>query len=71
VSFADIAKTLKNLGVDFYRIKRSSSSISSKSSLNSFHLGGSSRSGGVSLASTKDSTLLKYYKDKRLLILVE
>jgi len=69
VSFADMAKTLKNSGADFHSAKAPSSSSSGR--------GATSISGGVSLASTRTSSstgtgspTIKR-EDRRLLIPVE
>ena len=63
VSFADMAKTLKNSGADFRSAKAPSSSSSGR--------GATSISGGVSLASTGTGSPTKKREDRRLLIPVE
>ena len=62
VSFAGVAKTLKNSGVDFHTAKAPSTSSSRR--------GPTSNSGGVSLTSSEKGSTLKR-EDRRLLIPVE
>ena len=63
VSFADMAKTLKNSGADFRSAKAPSSSSSGRSATSS--------SGGAPLASTRTSSPTQKREDRRLLIPVE